>query len=1347
MANDAKKTLSMEIRADGSQARRETISIAREVEAMKRKSEADALKIAARPPAGTSFPAVGVWRGPEAGKVATGQRGGTLAGNPAGSGSEGSQRIAIIADGSQALSTISAIRAELAALAKDAANPVVIASPRLATGSVVPGRSSPVSPSASLAPAMPMRVAPSVPPMLARPAEPASAGGQQPSALAIDNTQALTGIQTVRSALNDLARVVATPLVIPAPTMAAGAGATAARRPLALRHVSPLEREALADRQSKAAMITLKADGAPAKDEAQATKVAIDAEGAKVKPWSIKASLGGMVAGAYAASFKGFGGDMSSMLGLNGLFGGMQSGFGKLLGVAGFAFTGIFKAGTFALSGIMGGIRKVGSVLTSALTAPLHLATSAFKAMGLAAAMAAAGVYAGLKALRPAADMQQYQIQMEVLLKDPAKAKARLAELTKYAKDTNYSPAEVIESANLMEAFGIYDGDINRLKLAGDAANAFGKDIREVVRSVSYLASGRTGEAMESLSRIGVTRDKLKPYGVTFSKSGEMTSDPKKAVASVFSYFESAFGGMTARQSKTWKGAIQQLTGEVYDAFARGFKMALGPLTTFVTGNVIPMIESIGDRLASIKWDKLLATPLKMLGGMVEIVNKIANPRTAAQGMGQLKGLGADLWAGAKEAMGAFGTVGMGLIKDLAGILEGFVGEGGMGRVFTLAWDGLRLAMEGGAALFKTVMASFSQEFQSGLKMIVDRLPGVNTGETARHRAATWDANQRVLKEWEARNPEQFEQSKNALRERMSTIPQAARIDAAYNAHKKEFGKDHLTEKEFRKQYVQTELANIGVMLNPSLGAVRDPVYRQKMGWDTPSKEDPWAAFNAQRDKAASSLGELGKAFSGRGERQADKAVYERYAQDQSAPVQAARLQARAAAGRKAAGEGRAVTTRDIRREFAGVMREKSPEANALWNNVQSRGGFGNTSAALGALPGRLSAGFAPVGERLAGNALDGVIRARGVKIANDREAYDDKAAKRMQSLRKAGWRQTTIDDQGRTARDPATGEFIKFETERSGDKAAEARQQYHAVAAKRQQAQGGFQTAQRRNQMQQSLGGVVMQKLAAINEEEARLEIMSRHRRSRYNTDTGGLHRDFAILARQESMRKNAQKRQSVVKDAISDRIGLKGEKKDEYWKLMGERGEEVAGLRKIDKTYMGRYNERLRAGDIEGAAGVRREWNDKSESGKKRVEGLNVKARDIARDAQSEKMGLTGAKKTQFWWLVDDRRKGYQRYSELYNERVKAGDVKGAAAVKREWGKVDEAYRVTGGNVVRESRLAGAAGKAGEKPPQEKHLGAIENNTKGTAESVAAMRLAIQAMQKSIEQMAGTMEQVLAV
>jgi len=1241
----------MEIRADASQARRETISIAREVEAMKRKAEADVLKVKT------------------------------------------------------------------------------------------------TAPSASLAPTMPTRLAPSVPPMLARPAAPAPVGGQQPSALAIDNTQALMGIQAVRSALNELARVVATPLAIPAPTMAgaASATATAARRPLSLRYVSPLEREALADRQSKAVMMTIKADGAPAKGEAQATKVAIDAEGAKVKPWSIKASMGGMAAGAYAASFKGFGGDMSSMLGLNGLFGGMQSGFGKLLGVAGFAFTGIFKAGTFALSGIMGGIRKVGSVLTSALTAPLHLATSAFKAMGLAAAMAAAGVYAGLKALRPAADMQQYQIQMEVLLRDPAKAKARLAELTKYAKDTNYSPAEVIESANLMEAFGIYDNDINRLKLAGDAANAFGKDIREVVRSVSYLASGRTGEAMESLSRIGVTRDKLKPYGVTFSKSGEMTSDPKKAVASVFSYFESAFGGMTARQSKTWKGAIQQLTGEVYDAFARGFKMALGPLTTFITGNVIPMIESIGDRLASIKWDKLLATPLKMLGGMVEIVNKIANPRTAAQGMGQLKGLGADLWAGAKGALGAFGAVGMGLIKDLAGILEGFVGEGGIGKTFALAWDGLKLAMEGGAALFKVVLGGFSQEFQSGLKMALDKIPFVSTGETAKHRAATWDANQQVLKAWEARNPEQFAESKKALIGQMSTFRAAAGIDAAYNAHKREFGKDSLSEKEFRKRYVQTELVNMGVKLNPSLGSVRDPIYRQKMGWDTPSQKDPFAAFNAQRDKAASSLGELGKAFSGRGERQADKAVYERYEQDQSAPVQAARLQARAAAGRKAADEGRPVTTRDIQREFAGVMREKSPEANALWNNVQGRGGFGNTSAALGALPGRLSAGFAPVGERLAGNALDGIIRARGVKIASDREAFEAKATARMQSLRKAGWRQTRLDDQGRTARDPATGDFVKFETERSGDKAAEARQQYYAIAAQRQQAQGGFQTAQRRNQMQQSLGGVVMQKLAAINEEEVRLETITRHRRSKYNKDPED--RKYWQWVSDSERNINLGKRQTVVRDAISDRLGLKGEKKDEYWKLMGERDEEMAGQRKIDKTYMGRYNERLRAGDIEGAAGVRREWNEESEPGKKRVEGLNVKARDIVRDAQSERMGLTGAKKTQYWALVDDRRKGYQRYSELYNERVKAGDVKGAAAVKREWGQVDKAYRVTGGNIVRESRLAGAAGKAGEKPPQEKHLGAIENNTKGTAESVAAMRLAIQAMQKSIEQMAGTMEQVLAV
>ena len=383
------------------------------------------------------------------------------------------------------------------------------------------------------------------------------------------------------------------------------AGIVRTGRKFGLKAMDDKTRAALNGKVEKSVTWAIEADGAPAVEESRKTREKVEDDGRKLTPWRVR---------LYGKTLKGFGGDMSGLLGLNKVGSRMQSGLGKALSWAGFGFSALWKTAGFALRGIWSGVRLAGSLIKSMLLMPVRLATGAFKVLGVGAAAALAGIYAGLKALGPAAEMEQFQIQVETMLKDPAKARQRIAELKKYAKDTNYGPREIIEAGNLMEAFGFYS--LRNLKLAGDAANAFGKDIREIVRSLNYLASGRGGEAFESLARIGVTREKLKPFGVQFEKSGELKTDPKKALDAVLLYFEKNFGGMTERQKRTWRGAMQQMGGEVYNAFDVGFKKALKPLTEFVQQRAIPLIDSIGKRLKKIDWKKALERPLKLLCGV-----------------------------------------------------------------------------------------------------------------------------------------------------------------------------------------------------------------------------------------------------------------------------------------------------------------------------------------------------------------------------------------------------------------------------------------------------------------------------------------------------------------------------------------------------------------------------------------------------------------------------------------------------------------------------------------------------------------------------------------------------------
>ena len=387
-------------------------------------------------------------------------------------------------------------------------------------------------------------------------------------------------------------------------------------------------------------------------------------------------------------------------------------------------------------------LKKVGSAAMSlgrgiktGLLLPLTLASKAFgllKGVAIGAIGALASAYGAVRgfmaALGPASEMQQYQIQMEVLLKDADKARKRMDELTKYAKNTNYSPQQVIQAANLMQSFGIYT--FKRLQILGDVANAFGRDISEIVTSVNYLASGRSGEALESLSRFGVTRQKLSEAGMQFAKNGSLITESKQAVDILFRYMEKQFGGMTARQSKTIKGALQQLGGAWWDAFANGMKPALKPVAAFITGQLIPLAESVGKFIASIDWEKKLAGPLRKIGGLVEIIRSAVDPTTSEQGLKRLKSL-------ASEIGGLFTSA----IKDIAGLIGHLAGNGGFSAIGGLIFNSIAAGAKFFVALLKTAWSGMSDRFRSD---IISAIPGFGRAESDRRDRALAVAYSRI---------------------------------------------------------------------------------------------------------------------------------------------------------------------------------------------------------------------------------------------------------------------------------------------------------------------------------------------------------------------------------------------------------------------------------------------------------------------------------------------------------------------------------------------------------------------------------------------------------------------------
>lgn len=412
--------------------------------------------------------------------------------------------------------------------------------------------------------------------------------------------------------------------------------------------------------------------------------------------------------------------------------------------VASVSWRALGRVASFGMSSLSVAARGVGGIIKAGLTLPFKAASVAAGVLkGALVGLAGVAVSTWLQikgamgALRPAAEMEQYSIQLEVLTKSAAVASRRLVQLKEYARTTNFSPKEVIEASNLMQAFGLWtEKGMRRLRAAGDAANAFGKSITEVVTAMNYLSSGRSGEAFEALSRIGVTRQALKPLGLEFKKSGELITEPKKAVDIVFAYLERQFGGMTARQSRTWKGAIQQLGGEVYNAFSEGMRKALRPLTGFVTGRLIPAVNAFGKAMSGINWGRVLRGPLQMLGGVLNALRLAGNPSTRATGVEQLKGIVRDVAAVGKAALNGLAGIVRGLLQDGAALLERFVTGGGVQAVFRTLFSGMVSAFRFGAALLRTVMSGFSDRFKSD---VLSMLPG-KSGDYERRKRSNMTA-------------------------------------------------------------------------------------------------------------------------------------------------------------------------------------------------------------------------------------------------------------------------------------------------------------------------------------------------------------------------------------------------------------------------------------------------------------------------------------------------------------------------------------------------------------------------------------------------------------------------------
>jgi len=220
---------------------------------------------------------------------------------------------------------------------------------------------------------------------------------------------------------------------------------------------------------------------------------------------------------------------------------------------------------------------------------------------------------------------EQLQLTLKVLLKDQEKANAAFDEARDLAAKTAFSIEEVVGSYAQLLTFGFEQKKIPEvLLLAADAATAFGKNIDEVIHALSYLKAGRSGEALESLARFGITRDALKSKGVEFGGGGELKTSYDKVLEAVYATWKETVGGMSAEGTKTWAGMVSNLKDAWTD-----FKNEIGKAGFFdaIKGSLKFILDKINEWSANgtlKKWaDDISARMTNIYSGVVAIIKEI----------------------------------------------------------------------------------------------------------------------------------------------------------------------------------------------------------------------------------------------------------------------------------------------------------------------------------------------------------------------------------------------------------------------------------------------------------------------------------------------------------------------------------------------------------------------------------------------------------------------------------------------------------------------------------------------------------------------------------------------------
>jgi len=277
----------------------------------------------------------------------------------------------------------------------------------------------------------------------------------------------------------------------------------------------------------------------------------------------------------------------------------------------------------------------------SKLTGMVGTTGAALTVVGVMATAAIAAIKAVGAAIEPFvrlnSEIENTQLKFKVLLGDAAKAKAAFAETKKYADTTPFTLKETASARTKLFSANIEDMDT--LKAAGDLAAASGRSLDEAAMAFARLKSGATGEAMEMLRYMNVSRQMFRAEGIDFDAGGQALATAEELTGALRNIVKANFGGMTDEIGKQWSG-LWSTFGDTVDNAMRGISSGSFVWLKNAVSSAITAINGLLDSGALQQFGSAAGAIFGAIVGVVKNIGTALAPLGAIIGVTLVQALG-----------------------------------------------------------------------------------------------------------------------------------------------------------------------------------------------------------------------------------------------------------------------------------------------------------------------------------------------------------------------------------------------------------------------------------------------------------------------------------------------------------------------------------------------------------------------------------------------------------------------------------------------------------------------------------------------------------------------------------